>query len=173
MALKKVNVIKYIELVFENCECAKIPFSYVYKLNTGEIKKSLDFCTGSWQNSDELKFMYNTDYIHIVFKDYKNLYYTDTSFTNEETLLKNRLECNDITSVVIHYSEKAEVLYKGNVIRQPSLDEQELQVYVPWDDVSDYPPTTNKLQKVDFKEKGYKEKHYVWDIDAMILTISK
>ena len=159
-----------VELVFENCECANISFDSIYKLNTGTISKKLDFCTGSWQNSDELRFMYYTDFIEIDFLNYKTLMYVDCM--SKEKLLKDRLEFCDITSVCIHYSEDIDAEYKDQQIQMPNkYDTRELQLYIPWEDGGD--DYTNKLQKLTFINKGDITRHYVNDEDIMILTISK
>jgi len=156
-----------IELVFENCECAKIPFEHIYMLNTGKIEKELDFCTGSWQNSDEFRFIYTTDFIEIDFLNYKTLMYMDNNFEHKEKLLKDRLSFCDITSVCIHYQDIIDIdeqlAHVGNT--------EELQIYVPWKDESSM--YVNKLQKLSFKDKGDQNKHTIQDEDITMLVIKK
>lgn len=150
---ERMKHIDSIELIFENCESALIPFDRIYEFDVKNIKKHINFL-GSRHENDILDYHYNADSVYISFIDWQTLFYKDSN--KQEMLLSKRLSYPDITSVCVNHYKKDKRFTKV------------LQIYVPWTDNSDI----NNLQSLKFQDKN-SNLHYDLEHDLMILKIGE
>lgn len=134
--------LKYLELVFENCEVYKIPADCVHFLSIGNINyyfnvhiNGLDKYTklgeiSSWARTDCIDLVLNKKGMFIK-SDWVSM--LESFEEDNDFILKNRIEHRDVTQVEFHFS-----------------DNTYLNVLVPWeDDVDEY---HNKYQKNYIKD---------------------
>ena len=129
--MEQENKIKFVELVFENCEVAKLEpdmFKYFYM---SDINNTFNINCFQYEKGEWSKHL-SCGYFHIVIlpKGLKQI------LSMEEITLEERLERHsDITCVDVTYEDDTEESY-----------------YVPWPEEEDYTNTYQKLESAYEKD---------------------
>lgn len=124
-----MEIIEYIDLVFENCEkCTLLPDMFKNLVING-IKENTSINCFQYENGEISKDK-SCEYFSITVNE-KGL----SLITWNGTLRERLMNYKDIVSVIIHYENRTE------------------EIYVPWHDEDEY---SNRYQKAEKTEEGIK-----------------
>lgn len=133
------NKIKHIDLVFENCESARLGPDMFYALSISGIQRNYNVNCAQYKNGEYWESI-TCERFHIIInkKGLKEAKFNSPQFDKKETL-KSRLDkWKDITHVHMYFENK---------------DDQ--YISVPWkSEEDDRYDTTNKCQSHEYEEDG-------------------